>query len=313
MGPASWIFPSASHSMFEHSIGAAILAQTWCLSLRARFPFRVSPVDVVTVTVAALLKNIGCMPWESAFRAFMHERGDRSQMEHSSVKIVSHMLARLEDVCRDAKVNPAFVQDLIVGSDNAPPDWGWCDEGNQRLFLFDLVNTPHGCNAVSLDNLLRCNARLGLRAGVELQRVIDNSWIGDSTHLLIHAVILTDVTTLENHINEIVVCNTEVASIEVAILSVWNHSDWIHKVSDDLSMLLRLTDLTFKSDTEFMFFHADMLAQNLPKMLLEREFVDRAGADAYMHAHPLSGSLYHVTVVKKFACCTYIVRVFYLP
>jgi hypothetical protein len=297
--------------MYEHSVGSAILANMWASSLCERFPMHVSKHDVLLVTMAALLRNIGCMPWEHTFREFMLLQGNTSTMEESSIKIVSRIMETppVSHSCKRLHISPRVISDLIIGCHTITPEgWDW----SSRLFMFDLVNQPHGCDAVFVDRMMRCDSRLGLRAAPDIRNFIDNSWIGTSSHLVINSPVRQRVTNLENQINKIILENAEVAAISAAIHRVWTKISWIKLVPTDMNLLMRATDVTFKSDTEFIFFHTDMLARRFPSMVSEKEFSYERDANTFMRENPLSGNnVYHVTITKRFMVYKFVVRVFY--
>lgn len=301
MGPVSWVFPSATHSMYEHSIGAAVLAHRWSSRLSAKF--EVSQTDVLNITVAALLRNIGCMPWESVFRDFMREQGDTTKMEHASVKIVSDMLRR-----QQFSLDTGLIKDLIIGyPENAPPDWKWSAPREGRLFMFDLVNAA-GYDAISVDRLIRCNVRLGLRASININAFIENSRVDESTHL----VTPDSMSNLEDHINKTVLGHVDVAAVSVAIQTMWKRSVWIKKATKDVGLLMRASDLTFKSDIEYTFFHNDLMSRRFPKLASETHFMKRSDMDAFIHNNPAKPSTaYHKCTLKNNSI--FILRLFYLP
>ncbi len=303
MGPVVWVFPSATHSMYEHSIGAAVLANMWATSLHARFPQAVSARDVLTVSVAALLSQVGCMPWEYVFRNFVAAHGEKRTMRQASAKIASLIFERpaLQRACLASGIDAAVVQDVILG---AQPE-----SDQTRLFLYDLVHASAGPDAVSVDFLMRCDARLGLKYGLDVHNLISNSWVGVSSHVVVNALTLATLSHLERHINRLVLCNAEVAAISVAMQSVWQRCEWIHQVSDDMPMLLRMSDVTFRTP-EFVFFYNDMLARRFPKMTAETEFARECDAHTFMSDNPLTSGVYHMSKLKQFSSFSYIVRVF---
>lgn len=301
MGPASWVFPSANHSMYEHSIGSAIFAHMWCSDLMNRYEF-VTETDVVVTTVAALLKNIGCMPWEVVFRDFVSKHGDTTKMEHASVSIASIILQREPFGGLDTNV----IRDIIVGK-HAPPKWVWSDSYNNRMFMFDIVNAP--CNAVLVDYVVRCNARVGIHAKIDISDIIHNSWIGKSTHLITREIETTTVIGLGDSINRNIQGHVTASAISVAIQSVWESCVWIKEVTQDVTMLLRVTDLTFKTDTEFIFFYSDLLARRYPILKSEREYDSWEDVDAFIRDNPTL--VYHMFPCKQKLKQTFLLRVFY--
>lgn len=93
MGPASWIIPSANHTMYEHSIGTAILTQHWMNHLASLYDF-ITTDDILCATIASLTRNVGAMPWDSTFREFLVEKGARAHPKETfSGEMVFHMFS----------------------------------------------------------------------------------------------------------------------------------------------------------------------------------------------------------------------------
>jgi hypothetical protein len=232
----------------------------------------------------------------------MHEQGDSTKMEHASVKIVSDMLGRL------SFADTGLVKDLIIGyPENAPPDWKWSAPREGRLFMFDLVNAV-GHDAISVDRLLRCNMRLGLRASININTFITNSRVDESTHL----VTPDSMSTLEDRINKTVLGHVDVAAVSVAIQTMWKRSAWIKAATKDVGLLMRASDLTFKSDTEYTFFHNDLMSRRFPTLASETHYTKRSAMDAYIRNNPSKPSTaYHKCTLKNNSI--FILRLFYLP
>ncbi|EER03828.1 SAM domain and HD domain-containing protein, putative [Perkinsus marinus ATCC 50983] len=113
LGATSYVFDGGVHSRFEHSIGAAHLAQTFATGLRDRQPhLGISQKDVVCVTVAALCHDLGHGPfshtWESCVLPSMgihhHEH------EQVSLKLLDAIVNRLTAEDKSLPLNCADVK-----------------------------------------------------------------------------------------------------------------------------------------------------------------------------------------------------------
>ena len=66
LGHAFLVYPGATHSRFEHALGAYHLARRALEALRAQEAFRVSEADALLIRLAALLHDIGHYPFSHA-------------------------------------------------------------------------------------------------------------------------------------------------------------------------------------------------------------------------------------------------------
>eukprot|EP00966_Prymnesium_polylepis_P115223 2663584-Prymnesium_polylepis.1 len=82
LGGCQYVYPSASHSRKEHSIGVAHLAGVQINHLRKEQPeLGISDDDVLCVKLAGLVHDLGHGPFSHMFEGFLHELG-RTGGEH---------------------------------------------------------------------------------------------------------------------------------------------------------------------------------------------------------------------------------------
>ena len=88
LGPAEYVYPSATHTRFAHSLGTMHLAGL--MASKAGLEFE----TVEAVRIAALLHDVGHMPFSHAIEPFPHEK--------LGLKVVEHFLrGRLEEYFDD--------------------------------------------------------------------------------------------------------------------------------------------------------------------------------------------------------------------
>ena len=163
LGGCAYVYPSATHTRKEHSIGVAHLAGVMVRHLRSAQPdLEISPNDVLCVELAGLVHDLGHGPFSHMFETFMKKIG-KEAWEHEqmsgklfrllvesirvedyfepSVETCSAHLP-LEEQCAE---HLEFVIALIHGlKDSAewPDDIGRPPE---KRFLFDIVaNSRNG-------------------------------------------------------------------------------------------------------------------------------------------------------------------------
>lgn len=75
LGTTYLVYACANHNRFEHSVGVAYLAQEMCKRLQQRYKtvFKVTDKDVLCVTLAGLLHDIGHGPYSHLYESFRAE------------------------------------------------------------------------------------------------------------------------------------------------------------------------------------------------------------------------------------------------
>ena len=68
LGCASFVYPCATHTRFEHSIGVAHLGRKLLTILKRNQPeLKISEKDILLVFIAGLLHDVGHAPYSHAF------------------------------------------------------------------------------------------------------------------------------------------------------------------------------------------------------------------------------------------------------
>ncbi|CAJ1938228.1 unnamed protein product [Cylindrotheca closterium] len=89
LGASDLVFASADHNRFQHSIGVAYLAQQMCARIRNRQPHLGTTLkDVLCVTLAGLLHDIGHGPFSHVYEHFRSER--TSEMKKDRIRKEKH-------------------------------------------------------------------------------------------------------------------------------------------------------------------------------------------------------------------------------
>jgi putative nucleotidyltransferase with HDIG domain len=90
LGTAQFIFPTANHTRFDHSIGVAHLARTMATHLK------LSDKEVELISLAGLLHDIGHGPLSHSFDKFLEESGQMELTKHEdrSIAIIRMMVKK---------------------------------------------------------------------------------------------------------------------------------------------------------------------------------------------------------------------------
>ena len=165
LGGCSFVYPSATHTRREHSIGVAHLARSVGERLRSSHPDRMSDHDIVALEIAGLLHDVGHGPFSHLFEEFVREVDPNWSHEAMALRIVDYVaeVPRVRDALRVAfeEEVPQCIERIkwmirgLEENDPVPPSTG-CDES--RRFLFEIVHsTTHGIDVDKLDYLQRDN------------------------------------------------------------------------------------------------------------------------------------------------------------
>lgn len=138
-GNVSSVFPGATHTRFQHSLGAASLAHRLLTGLAARQPeLRLTSGDIATCVVAALCHDLGHGPYSHSFDAFMAHVYPRWSHEAQSVDMLYYVAEknkRVKAALGAAGVNVNDACTMIQGDamGELPPG---------RAFLAQIVSGP---------------------------------------------------------------------------------------------------------------------------------------------------------------------------
>ena len=175
LGTASYVFPCATHSRFEHSLGVCHLAGKHVEQLKSRQPeLEISDEDAMCVKIAGLCHDLGHGPYSHVFdnefiprvqpgRHWTHEQASEMMLEHlvDTNKI---------DLDRNM-VN--FIKDIIQGR---PRHF----KADGKQFLFDIVaNKRSGVDVDKFDYIQRDCYNLGEKSGYDCSRLIEMSRVLD--------------------------------------------------------------------------------------------------------------------------------------
>lgn len=157
LGACHMVFPAASHTRFEHSLGVCHLGGVIARHLQRSLD--VQDDDVLCVQLAGLLHDLGHGPLSHLFEAFVP--GFRH--EEMSVTLFRLLLQRHPEIrpethfAGDVQRNLAFVELLIRGHDPSQP-WPEAEVGrpHAKRYLADIIHAhTTGIDADRLDYLLR--------------------------------------------------------------------------------------------------------------------------------------------------------------
>ncbi|KAH0794927.1 HD domain containing protein [Histomonas meleagridis] len=97
LGSVSYVYPSANHTRFEHSLGCCHLACKFMNHISEVQPkLEIEPNHIQAVVIAALCHCLGCGPFSSAFRAFAREIDTTWSQKEMSTKMLRYIIDKYQ-------------------------------------------------------------------------------------------------------------------------------------------------------------------------------------------------------------------------
>jgi len=177
LGICNYVFPSGTHSRFEHSLGVGHLAQKFALELKLQRPDLVTEKDVHCVMLAGLCHDLGHGPFSHLWEGYVKSMNPDDDWHHEDTSI--QMLDRLiQDNNLENRllidhniedVDILFIKELIAGPldektglplrnvDALPKScWPYRGRSEDKSFLYEIVaNKISGIDVDKWDYFLR--------------------------------------------------------------------------------------------------------------------------------------------------------------
>lgn len=234
------VFPCATHTRYEHSIGVGHLAEQFALALQRRHPSK--PIDVMSLKLAGLCHDLGHGPLSHAYDRFLAERGHPlSTHEARSVALLRHIVRRYDVRLASDVVETAC--ELIHPTRHDLP-----------LYMYQLVaNHVDGVDVDKLDYIRRDAEHTGVRLELDIRRfftyaqIIDDRLCYSRRHMP-HAI--NDLFMVRHQLHARVYQHPVVRAIECMHIDVLRLLEPIVTAwdCDSIDRFCELTDSVFTSD-----------------------------------------------------------------
>jgi hypothetical protein len=168
LGSTTYLYPGATHTRFEHSIGVAHLAGLMLKKIaRRQMELQVTEADIVCVTVAGLCHDLGHGPFSHLFENIVnrlrreaaggHRNVQEWHHEKMSVKLLRRILSGMDLAAYDLNQQDANFMELCING--LRPGEPWPDNLGRpvsKRFMLDIVsNKRNGIDVDKLDYFVR--------------------------------------------------------------------------------------------------------------------------------------------------------------
>ncbi|XP_048051510.1 deoxynucleoside triphosphate triphosphohydrolase SAMHD1-like [Megalobrama amblycephala] len=190
LGSKFLVYPGATHTRFEHSIGVAYLAGCLLKSLRDNQPeLNITKQDALCVQIAGLCHDLGHGPFSHLFDGmFIPEVRPNDKWEHedASVKMFHYMRSKngLDKVMKEYDLNLdddiPFTEELIKGNRTSRllklKIFFFLQRPPNKSFLYEIVaNKLNGIDVDKWDYLARDCHYLGIPNSFDHQRLLKSA------------------------------------------------------------------------------------------------------------------------------------------
>lgn len=162
LGCVSYVFPCATHTRFEHSIGVYHLAKKYMDILNNNY---FTKIEYKLISIAALIHDLGHGPFSHLFDDFV---GGKNH-EYRSIELFKFMNTKYNLGYSEDNIN--FIKDVIEPHNI---------ESKDKKYCYQIVSNNNGIDVDRMDYIMRDTKMTGLNYGVEYERIMNNSIIHNS-------------------------------------------------------------------------------------------------------------------------------------
>lgn len=162
LGAVHYVFPSATHTRFEHSIGTSHLAGTLLTKLKDRQPeLLITDRDIELTRLAGLLHDLGHGPYSHLYDHYVRDPNEEEEHEKRGILIFRNMVKRYA-----LPIDPIEVRYVCDMIDPSPEQ--------KRIWRFQIIaNKFHSIDVDKMDYIQRDSYHLGLTFGGDYKRIFE--------------------------------------------------------------------------------------------------------------------------------------------
>ena len=196
LGCCNYVFPSAVHTRFEHSLGVYHLSKKYIQILNTDGQF--TEEDIKCITIGALIHDIGHGPYSHLFDEVIctqNQSGIPQDHEYRSINLLKHMNKKYG---LEFSENDITKIDKIIYPKKRLNSWRWCInkeepfsgelssalkrqnkvlEKEGKNYIYQIVSNNNGIDVDRFDYIMRDIKMTGLNYGIEYERIMNHSKI----------------------------------------------------------------------------------------------------------------------------------------
>ncbi|KAL5860459.1 hypothetical protein ACOSQ4_001755 [Xanthoceras sorbifolium] len=252
LGMTHMVYPGATHSRFEHSLGVYWLAGEAVQKLKnyQGLELGIDGFDIQTVKIAGLLHDVGHGPFSHLFeREFLPRvhSGSKWSHEEMSVKMVDYIVDE-HHIDIDSEMIKKVKEMILASSEFSIPK-----ASKEKHFLYDIVaNGRNGIDVDKFDYIVRDCRACGLGCNFDFQRLMETMRVLDDEicyrakdYLTIHKLFSTRADLYRT-----VYTHSKVKAIELMVADALLKANGFLEISssvDDPSDYWKLDDTIIKT------------------------------------------------------------------
>jgi HD superfamily phosphohydrolase len=301
LGGCAFVYPSATHTRREHSLGVSYLAGRLARHLQAEHPYLVDESDVLCVQVAGLVHDLGHGPFSHLFEDFVRETVPGWSHEEMGLAIFRRLL-RVHKIPFSVH-DLAFVDLCVRGLAEDAPWPAETGRGEEKRFLVDLVhNHTSGMDVDKLDYLARdALAVFGATRALDIERILRGVHLDEDHRIVFDASVapdLCEVYALRAKLHRQVYQHRTVVVVETLLKDTMRAlGRSLPCAAQDPELFLQLTDAKVLA-------MACAAAPAEWKALHTRPWLRRVPGTAVLHTKPLCSKCASPTEIADKFCTT---------
>lgn len=239
LGTAYYIFPSASHNRFEHSIGTAYLARTLLNTIRVSQPeLEITDRDLEDVEIAGLCHDLGHGPFSHLFDdVYLKDREGHPFRHHEdrSIEILRRIIEKYNiEISQDSFKKISL---MINPTDKV-----------KKHFLYQIVsNSRNGIDVDKFDYIARDSRAIGITYGFDHKRIFPYVKVIKNEICFCNKIIFNIYELFDNRfkLHKQIYNHPTVKKIDLLIGDYLKNLEKIYPINksiDDLEIFCRMTD-----------------------------------------------------------------------
>jgi len=183
LGCSHYVYPTATHTRFQHSLGVMYLGGWYYQNLVMATPdLNYDHVDHLCVQVAGLIHDMGHGPFSHLWEQFMAEANPEREWTHEEASLeMFKYLIKVNDISllywNIKPQDVVLIMELVVGPlGNRGSPWPYKGRGMEKAFLYEIIaNHECGIDVDKMDYIKRDAKALGLKQVFEIERFFRNA------------------------------------------------------------------------------------------------------------------------------------------